>query len=103
MKKIYLLLLCLITLSGFSQTTCSTSAAFCANNSTGTTFPAGVSNGSAAPGPDYGCLFTQPNPAWYFFQVAQNGAVIIGIGGGYVCNTSERVCIISSLSNVLSI
>jgi len=81
MKKIYLLLLCLITLSGFSQTTCSTSAAFCANNSTGTTFPAGVSNGSAAPGPDYGCLFTQPNPAWYFFQVAQNGAVIIGIGG----------------------
>ena len=81
MKKIYLLLLCLFTLNVFSQTTCSTSAAFCANNTSGSTFAAGVNNGSAAAGPDYGCLFTQPNPAWYYFQVAQNGNIVIGIGG----------------------
>ncbi|MGB0973350.1 MAG: hypothetical protein ACPGU9_00005, partial [Flavobacteriaceae bacterium] len=27
----------------------------------------------AEPGPDYGCLFTQPNPAWFYLQVAQTG------------------------------
>ena len=27
-----------------------------------------TSNGSSAEvGPDYGCLITQPNPAWFFF------------------------------------
>ncbi len=62
---------------------------FCANQGA-VTFPAGV-NTSAAAGPDYGCLFTQPNPAWYYFQVSQSGTIVIdiaGTGGGdvdFVC------------------
>ncbi len=27
----------------------------------------------AETGPDYGCLFTQPNPAWYYLQVQDSG------------------------------
>ena len=78
--KICLFLLCLTSLKFYSQSACANSAAFCANNSSGTTFPAGT-GGSAAAGPDYGCLFTQPNPAWYYFQVSQNGVINIGISG----------------------
>ncbi|MFN8116971.1 MAG: gliding motility-associated C-terminal domain-containing protein [Bacteroidia bacterium] len=88
--KIYILILCLTSLNTFSQTDCATAAPFCANNTSGTTFPAGT-NTSAAAGTDYGCLFTTPNPAWYFFQVSQNGSIVIsisGTGGGdvdFVC------------------
>ena len=78
--KIYLFALCFVSLNILSQTNCGSSAAFCANNSSGTTFPAGT-GGSAAAGPDYGCLFTQPNPAWYYFQVSQTGVITIGISG----------------------
>ena len=35
-----------------------------------------TSNGSSAEvGPDYGCLITQPNPAWFFLQIGQSGDV----------------------------
>jgi gliding motility-associated-like protein len=81
MLRIYLLLFIITTANSFAQTTCTTSAAFCANNTTGSTFPAGVNNGSAAAGPDYGCLLTTPNPAWYYFQVSSSGTIIIGIAG----------------------
>ncbi|MES2764144.1 MAG: gliding motility-associated C-terminal domain-containing protein [Bacteroidota bacterium] len=79
--KIYLFLLCFTTLKFYSQTACTSASAFCANNTTGTTFPAGVGNASAGAGPDYGCLATTPNPAWYYFQVSQNGVINIGISG----------------------
>ena len=84
--KIYFFALCFVSLNISAQTNCGSSAAFCANNSSGTTFPAGT-GGSAAAGPDYGCLFTQPNPAWYYFQVSQSGLITIsvsGTGGGDV-------------------
>jgi hypothetical protein len=78
--KIFLFLLCLTSMKLYSQSACANSAAFCANNTSGTTFPAGT-GGSAAAGPDYGCLITQPNPAWYYFQVSQNGVINIGVSG----------------------
>ena len=81
MLRIYLMLFIITTANSFAQSTCTTSAAFCANNTTGSTFPAGVNNGSAAAGPDYGCLLTTPNPAWYYFQVSSGGTIIIGIAG----------------------
>ena len=35
-----------------------------------------TSDGSTAEvGPDYGCLITQPNPAWFFLQIGQSGNV----------------------------
>ncbi|MBP8033203.1 MAG: gliding motility-associated C-terminal domain-containing protein [Bacteroidia bacterium] len=78
--KIYIIALCFASLNIFSQTDCLNADAFCANNTSGTTFPAGT-GGSAAAGPDYGCLGSQPNPAWYFFQVSQSGVITIGISG----------------------
>jgi gliding motility-associated-like protein len=79
--RIFIFIFCLTSVTVISQTACGSAAAFCANNTTGTTFPAGVGNGSAGAGPDYGCLFSTPNPAWYYFQVSQNGIINIGISG----------------------
>ena len=62
---------------------CSTADPFC----TGTTytFPNSTSTTSQS-GPDYGCLLTQPNPAWYYLQIANSGPLDIHIaqtdGGG---------------------
>ena len=36
-------------------------------------FPAGVNAGSGEPGPDYDCLYTTPNPAWYYMKMADPG------------------------------
>jgi len=36
-------------------------------------FPAGVNAGSGEPGPDYDCLYTTPNPAWYYMKISDPG------------------------------
>lgn len=82
-----LLVLCmsLFVLKANAQNTCANSSPFCAT--TNYNFPAGVNNGSAAAGPSYGCLATQPNPAWYYVQIAQTGPVVLlatGSAGGDV-------------------
>lgn len=41
------------------------------------TFPAGVNTGTAQSGPNYGCLGTQPNPAWYHMKIAIAGNINI--------------------------
>lgn len=78
MKNIYILLLiiCSVTFAGYSQNNyCNTALPF----TTGLvyTFPAGVNTGSAEAGPNYGCLLSQPNPAWYYMQVADSGPINI--------------------------
>lgn len=40
-------------------------------------FPAGVNTGNAQTGPNYGCLGSQPNPAWFFMQIANGGPISI--------------------------
>ncbi|MGZ3863937.1 MAG: T9SS type B sorting domain-containing protein [Bacteroidia bacterium] len=68
--------------------TCATADPFC----TGTTytFPASQ-NTTAESGPAYGCLLSQPNPAWYYLQVANSGNLVIAIAGtggydvDYIC------------------
>jgi gliding motility-associated-like protein len=57
--------------------TCLTADPFC----TGTpiTFPASTNTGTAELGPDYGCLLTQPNPAWYYMEIATGGVLEITI------------------------
>ena len=53
---------------------CLNAEGFCTG--TNYTFPASV--GTTSPvGPDYGCLFTQPNPAFYFLQIDQPGTLSI--------------------------
>lgn len=54
--------------------TCATSQPFC--TSSGVTFP-GSTNTTAQTGPNYGCLFTQPNPAWYYLNIATAGNINI--------------------------
>ena len=40
-------------------------------------FPAGVNAGSGEAGPDYDCLYTQPNPAWYYMRMGSAGGMDI--------------------------
>ena len=44
------------------------------------------SNGTAAsvvnPGNDYNCLFTSPNPSWYYLEIASGGNLAIDITAG---------------------
>jgi gliding motility-associated-like protein len=57
-------------------TTCADADPFC----TGTTYSFPNNTGtSAQTGPDYGCLVTQPNPAWYYLQIDQSGTIQMDI------------------------
>ena len=56
--------------------TCATAEPFC----TGTTytFP-NSTNTTAEAGVNYGCLGSQPNPAWYYLQIANSGNISLNI------------------------
>jgi gliding motility-associated-like protein len=79
MKKVLLILataIVFVYLPSFSQNNlCVQSDPFC----TGTTynFAAGVNAGTAEAGANYGCLGSQPNPAWYYMQVGISGSIEI--------------------------
>lgn len=69
----------LFSFSAFSQgNNCNTSTAFCSPGPA-ITYPAGVATGTAEPGPNYGCLGSEPNPAWFFMQIANPGTMSIAI------------------------
>lgn len=73
-KILLLLAYTFINLSLFGQgLTCADADPFCSDDPT-YTFPA--STGSSSPG-SMGCLYTTPNPAWYFLQVDQPGRINI--------------------------
>ena len=56
----------------YSQgTTCASASPFCSQS--GITYPAGVNNGNAPSGNNYGCLSSTPNPAWFFFEIENGG------------------------------
>ena len=57
-----------------AQGTCSTALPFCTGSSY--TFPASI-NTSPPPGSNFGCLGTQPNPAFYFMEIANPGNLTI--------------------------
>ncbi len=74
MKKIIFLLLLLagtINLAQAQAGFCADSDPFCTSDIY--TFPAGVNSGTAENGPNYGCLSTRPNPAWYHLKIAVGG------------------------------
>lgn len=64
-----------------AQTTCAGAQPFCAGGTSGGTFPASTNAADAEAGPDYDCLGTQPNPAWYYLQISQSGNLDILIQG----------------------
>ena len=61
----------------YSQSSdCLNAQPFCTNTPIG--FPASTST-TAPVGPDYGCLGTQPNPAFYFLQIDQPGDITVNM------------------------
>lgn len=44
----------------------------------GLTFTATVGS-TSEPGNDYGCLATQPNPSWYYFEIATDGDIAMSL------------------------
>lgn len=54
---------------------CRRSLPFCTTNIY--TFPAGVNSGNAEAGNAYGCLNSQPNPAWYHMKILTPGQITI--------------------------
>jgi len=53
---------------------CADAEPFCTDS--GTSFPASI-NTTADPNNTYGCLLTQPNPAWYFLEIGTPGMIEI--------------------------
>ena len=56
---------------------CATAAPFCTGNVMN--FPAATQQPPAQGGPNYGCLFSQPNPTWFYMQIANAGPVVIAM------------------------
>ncbi|MBU1369993.1 MAG: PKD domain-containing protein [Bacteroidetes bacterium] len=54
---------------------CHKSFPFCTTNVY--TFPAGVNSGTGQSGPNYGCLNSTPNPAWYHMKILTPGNISI--------------------------
>ncbi len=79
-SPLFVLIFSLFVLSSKAQLNCGGSLPFCAG-ATNYTYAAGNSNTSAAAGPNYGCMLTQPNPAWYYVQIAQTGPVVLTMSG----------------------
>jgi gliding motility-associated-like protein len=79
MKKIFSLILSVVCLYGTlsaQSPNCSGAMAFCSGS---TTYPASTGAGSAETGPNYGCLGSEPNPAWFFMQVSSPGNISLTI------------------------
>lgn len=55
---------------------CATADPFCTDNGM-YQFPAGVNAGSGESGPNYDCLSTRPNPAWYYMRMSNPGGMTI--------------------------
>ena len=57
--------------------TCATAIQVCPD--IGATYPASTNSPAAETGPEYGCLSSRPNPAWFYFQVNTPGTHVIDI------------------------
>jgi hypothetical protein len=78
MKKLIVLIgILFISISIMAQTTCITATHVIPGYTT--SYPAGVNAGSAQSGPNYGCLYSQPNPAWFYGSLAQTGNVTLNL------------------------
>ena len=74
MKKLLALLLVVSCYYGKAQSinsTCANAIQICFADTV--TFPASINAGTAEAGPDYDCLGSQPNPAWFYFQTQTPG------------------------------
>ncbi len=81
MKRLFFLVLLLINYYSASaqvgNSTCASAIQVCPD--IGATYPATTNGPAAEVGPDYGCLGSEPNPAWFYFQVNTPGSHVINI------------------------
>ena len=75
-RVLSILFLLLYTNNILAQDSCSTALPFCTGSSY--TFPASI-NTPSPPGSNFGCLGTQPNPAFYYMEIANPGNLTIYI------------------------
>jgi len=67
-------------ISNFAQAqgeTCIDATPFCVD--VPILYPAGVGTTTAPPGPNYGCLGSEPNPAWFYLEIGTAGTVNLEI------------------------
>ena len=57
---------------------CSLADPFCTDNGM-YEFPAGVNAGNGESGPNYACLSSTPNPAWYYMRIGTSGNINISM------------------------
>jgi gliding motility-associated-like protein len=87
MKTIQLILTSIFLFFGFTMvygqaggTSCADPVPICTQQ--GVTFTANANGQPAStvnPGNDYGCLFTSPNPSWYYLEISQAGDIIMNL------------------------
>ena len=65
-----------IYLMSRQNNTCAAAEQICTDNGL-YQFPAGVNAGSGENGPYYDCLYTQPNPAWFYLEIGNPGGIDI--------------------------
>ncbi len=75
--------------SSFAQgnNTCANAQPFCTGSTVN--YPAQTNAGSAQVGPNYGCLGSQPNPAWFSLQILTAGPIILQMSAG---NDIDFIC-----------
>jgi len=62
---------------GQTNSTCANAQPFCTGNTV--SYPAGTNSGAAQAGPSYGCLGSQPNPAWFSLQILTAGPLALSM------------------------
>ncbi len=81
MKKVFFLILCSLGLFQAQlhaqSPICGAATEFCAENNI--SFPAATGGSNPPAGNNYGCLSTQPNPAWYYMSTTAAGSAIINL------------------------
>lgn len=78
--KVILFLLFLATSFLMAQnTSCEFAEPACPGGDFGQDIPTTSNGGSAESGPYYDCLYTQPNPLWYYIKIAEDGDVIFSL------------------------
>ncbi|MBE9489208.1 MAG: T9SS type B sorting domain-containing protein [Bacteroidetes bacterium] len=84
LKSILIVLIIYISASQFINSQngganfCDISEPLCASNEF--SYPNTSGAGNAENGPNYGCLLSEPNPAWFYLLIEQSGDVFLQIG-----------------------
>ena len=79
-RSLLFFVLTVLSFYSFSQggVVCAEMAPICTDVGLNFTANAGIDQaGTTDPGNDYDCLISQPNPTWYYFQIATDGDIIM--------------------------